>query len=97
MLSKNLKVILIHIIFYFFSDWIEECSLKVTVRPILISVSTGLLHRIAVVRKAFEEVPAVEEIGKFNDTPKEIITHNLHNNTQVQDFFYKFLDRLGRG
>ncbi|CAH2103447.1 unnamed protein product [Euphydryas editha] len=53
-----------------YSDWVEDCSLKITIRPILISVSTGLLHRIAVVRKAFEEVPAVEEM----ELPMRVLT-----------------------
>ncbi|CAG9558247.1 unnamed protein product [Danaus chrysippus] len=40
-----------------YSDWIEDSNVKISIRPILISVTTGLLHRLAVVKNVFQEVP----------------------------------------
>lgn len=46
-----------------YSDWVEKSSLKITVRPILINVTTGLLHRLAVVRNVLKEVPPMDQPG----------------------------------
>ncbi|XP_045489894.1 vacuolar protein sorting-associated protein 13B isoform X1 [Pieris rapae] len=43
-----------------YSDWIEECVIKVTTQPITIQVCTDLLHRLDVIRKIYEQVSALQ-------------------------------------
>nr|XP_034839520.1 vacuolar protein sorting-associated protein 13B [Maniola hyperantus] len=44
-----------------YSDWVEKSSAKVTTLPMLLNVSTGLLHRLAVARNVIKEVPPMPE------------------------------------
>ncbi|CAH0716660.1 unnamed protein product, partial [Brenthis ino] len=44
-----------------YSDWLEDSSLKVKLRPISIDISTGLIHRLAVLKNVLKELPVLEE------------------------------------
>ncbi|XP_045784582.1 vacuolar protein sorting-associated protein 13B [Maniola jurtina] len=44
-----------------YSDWVEKSSAKVTILPMVLTVSTGLLHRLAVARNVIKEVPPMTE------------------------------------
>ncbi|XP_041987845.1 vacuolar protein sorting-associated protein 13B isoform X2 [Aricia agestis] len=44
---------------YEYSDWVENNYLKIIMKPMLIQMSTGLIHRAMVFWKALQEVPPV--------------------------------------
>ncbi|XP_052746449.1 intermembrane lipid transfer protein VPS13B isoform X2 [Bicyclus anynana] len=44
-----------------YSDWVEDCSMNIEVRPIEVNVCTGLRHRLSVLCNVLKELPPVAE------------------------------------
>ncbi|XP_038216589.1 uncharacterized protein LOC119835687 [Zerene cesonia] len=53
-----------------YSDWVEDSVMKIVVSPMSVRVSTGLLHRLAVIRNALNSVPLFND----EDPPTRTLT-----------------------
>ncbi|XP_064076371.1 intermembrane lipid transfer protein VPS13B [Vanessa tameamea] len=81
-----------------YSDWVEECSMKVLIRPMLCNVSTGLFHRVALVKSFYDGVllPPPVEIAMRKLTVEECdaLTDNLplrHAKIDITGFRVRFI------
>ncbi|KAJ0183610.1 hypothetical protein K1T71_000033 [Dendrolimus kikuchii] len=55
---------------YEYSDWSEECNLKVQIQPMEIRICMGLVHRLSALKSIYQELPPVPE----PELPMRILT-----------------------
>ncbi|CAG4977886.1 unnamed protein product [Colias eurytheme] len=53
-----------------YSDWVEDSVMKIAVSPMCVQVSTGLIHRLGVIRNALNTVPLFND----EDPPTRTLT-----------------------
>lgn len=55
-------------VYYCFSDWEEDCTIKVVVKPLDIRLCMGIIHRLVAVKEIFDSVRTPVEGDYFFNT-----------------------------